>query len=85
VSRNSETKKPTESGWPVWSRGYCVSTVGLDEAMIREYIRVLLKSDDVKWAEGPPSMALGAKIAVIGGDLKKAEPFTGWGVGNRLR
>ncbi len=22
-----------------WGRGYCVSTVGLDEAMIREYIR----------------------------------------------
>jgi REP element-mobilizing transposase RayT len=22
-----------------WARGYCVSTVGLDEAMIREYIR----------------------------------------------
>ena len=22
-----------------WSRGYCVSTVGLDEAVIREYIR----------------------------------------------
>jgi hypothetical protein len=37
---------------------------------------VLLKSDDVKWAEGPPSMAPGAKIAVIKGDLKKAEPFT---------
>ena len=22
-----------------WSRGYCVSTVGLDEATIRQYIR----------------------------------------------
>jgi len=26
-------------GLSFWSRGYCVSTVGLDEAMIREYIR----------------------------------------------
>ena len=26
-------------GLNFWSRGYCVSTVGLDEAMIREYIR----------------------------------------------
>jgi putative transposase len=26
-------------GLNFWSRGHCVSTVGLDEAMIREYIR----------------------------------------------
>ena len=26
-------------GLHFWSRGYCVSTVGLDEAMVREYIR----------------------------------------------
>jgi len=26
-------------GRSFWSRGYCVSTVGLDEAMIRQYIR----------------------------------------------
>jgi putative transposase len=26
-------------GLNFWSRGYCVSTVGLDEAVIREYIR----------------------------------------------
>ena len=26
-------------GLNFWSRGYCVSTVGLDEAMIRNYIR----------------------------------------------
>ena len=26
-------------GLHFWARGYCVSTVGLDEAMIREYIR----------------------------------------------
>ena len=26
-------------GRHLWSRGYCVSTVGLDEAMIRQYVR----------------------------------------------
>jgi putative transposase len=26
-------------GLEFWSRGYCVSTVGLDEAVIRNYIR----------------------------------------------
>jgi len=27
------------SGLHFWARGYCVSTVGLDEATIRKYIR----------------------------------------------
>jgi putative transposase len=27
------------TGFHFWARGYCVSTVGLDEATIREYIR----------------------------------------------
>jgi putative transposase len=27
------------SGWHVWAVGYCVSTVGLDEARVRQYIR----------------------------------------------
>ena len=27
------------TGFHFWARGYCVSTVGLDEAVIREYIR----------------------------------------------
>ncbi|WP_208617716.1 transposase, partial [Vibrio thalassae] len=27
------------TGRKFWARGYCVSTVGLDEQMIREYIR----------------------------------------------
>ncbi|MBO4300864.1 MAG: IS200/IS605 family transposase, partial [Desulfovibrio sp.] len=27
------------SGYHFWARGYCVSTVGLDEALVREYIR----------------------------------------------
>ena len=28
-----------------WARGYCVSTVGLDEVMVREYIRNQERSD----------------------------------------
>jgi putative transposase len=31
--------KPKVSGLHFWARGYCVSTVGLDEATIRKYIR----------------------------------------------
>jgi len=31
--------KGTLFGRKFWSRGYCVSTVGLDEAQVREYIR----------------------------------------------
>jgi len=27
------------TGWHFWARGYCVSTVGLDEQVIREYLR----------------------------------------------
>ena len=33
-------------GRSFWSRGYCVSTVGLDEARIREYIRNQEKLDE---------------------------------------
>ena len=32
-------------GLKFWSRGYCVSTVGLDEAVIRNYIRTQEESD----------------------------------------
>ncbi len=28
------------SGYHFWARGYCVSTIGLDEQVIRDYIRV---------------------------------------------
>ena len=27
------------AGYHFWARGYCVSTIGLDEALVREYIR----------------------------------------------
>ena len=32
-------------GGTFWARGYCVSTVGLDEETIREYIRNQEKED----------------------------------------
>jgi putative transposase len=32
-------KTPRVTGLHFWSRGYCLSTVGLDEATIRKYIR----------------------------------------------
>ena len=37
IHRSAGNKRVT--GLHFWSRGYCVSTVGLDEATIRKYIR----------------------------------------------
>ena len=39
VDRDLGKVKGSLYGRAFWSRGYCVSTVGLDEAMIREYIQ----------------------------------------------
>ena len=39
VHRELMKTKGTLFGRKFWARGYCVSTVGLDEARIREYIR----------------------------------------------
>ena len=39
IHRNVLKAKGTLFGRSFWSRGYCVSTVGLDEKGIREYIR----------------------------------------------
>ncbi len=33
------------TGLHFWSRGYCVSTVGLDEATLRQYIREQEKAE----------------------------------------
>ena len=33
------SRRRNVKGFKFWSRGYCVSTVGLDEAVIRAYIR----------------------------------------------
>jgi len=39
VHRELLKTQGTLFGRAFWSRGYCVSTVGLDEAMIRKYIQ----------------------------------------------
>jgi hypothetical protein len=36
---------------------------------------VVVTPDDVKWADGPPSLPPGAKLAVLEGDLTKDGPF----------
>jgi hypothetical protein len=44
-------------------------------AQAQEGGHILLKSADIRWTDAPPSMPPGAQIAVIEGDLKKAEHF----------
>jgi putative transposase len=39
IHREYLGQKRNFTGFHFWARGYCVSTVGLDEAVIREYIR----------------------------------------------
>lgn len=39
IHREYLGKRKNFTGFHFWARGYCVSTVGLDEAVIREYIR----------------------------------------------
>lgn len=39
IHRELMSSQGTLFGRSFWSRGYCVSTVGLDEAMIRRYIQ----------------------------------------------
>jgi putative transposase len=39
IYREALNMKQGFTGKHFWSRGYCVSTVGLDEQMIRAYIR----------------------------------------------
>jgi len=38
-SENLKGRQRNFTGEALWARGYFVSTVGLDEAMVREYIR----------------------------------------------
>jgi putative transposase len=39
IHRRYLGKQRNFTGFHFWARGYCVSTVGLDEQVIREYIR----------------------------------------------
>ena len=39
IHREYLGKERNFTGFHFWARGYCVSTIGLDEAVIREYIK----------------------------------------------
>jgi putative transposase len=39
IHREYLSRKKNFTGFHFWARGYCVSTVGLDEQVIRDYIR----------------------------------------------
>ena len=39
IHRDLLKTKGTLFGWTFWARGYCVSTVGLNEQQIRQYIK----------------------------------------------
>jgi len=55
---------------------FCTLSTWAAEAPAQTGEPVLLVPEELQWSDGPPSMALGAKIALIEGDLKKPEPFT---------
>ena len=46
IARNFMGKQKNFTGENFWARGYYVSTVGLDEEMVREYIRNQEKADE---------------------------------------
>jgi len=45
IARNYKGKRKNFTGQHFWARGFYVSTVGKDEATIREYIRVQQEED----------------------------------------
>ena len=45
IARTFKGKQRNFNGEAFWARGYFVSTVGLDENMVREYIRNQEKQD----------------------------------------
>jgi len=60
VARVYGERRRNFTGQPLWARGYFVSTVGRDEAVIREYIRRQEEEDRRLdqlnfWPDEPPS------------------------------
>ena len=45
IARQYSGRKKNFTGQHFWARGYCVDTVGLDEEMIRKYIRYQEKQE----------------------------------------
>jgi putative transposase len=52
IHRRYLKKQRNFTGFHFWARGYCVSTIGLDEDMIRQYVRT--QEDEDKRQEGLP-------------------------------
>jgi putative transposase len=46
IARNFRGRQRNFNGEHFWARGYFVSTVGLDEEMVREYIRTQEQNDE---------------------------------------
>jgi len=46
IARTFKGRQRNFTGEAFWARGYFVSTVGLDEMMVREYIRNQEKNDE---------------------------------------
>ncbi len=61
IARNFRGRKRNFTGESFWARGYFVSTVGLDEQVVREYIRrqeqeeERLEQLNMAWGQQPPS------------------------------
>ena len=69
VRIHRELKKAKRmTGLNFWTRGYCVSTVGLDESVIREYIR---KQDDMEKNQLEFGFEYSPKIARAGLSIRE--------------
>ena len=61
IARNFLGRKRNFTGESFWARGYFVSTVGLDEEVVRQYIRrqeqeeERLEQLNMPWGSRPPS------------------------------
>ena len=61
IARNFLGRKRNFTGESFWARGYFVSTVGLEEEVVRAYIRRQEQEDhrleqlNMPWAKQPPS------------------------------
>ena len=61
IARNFLGRKRNFTGESFWARGYFVSTVGLDEDTVRQYIRRQEQEDqrleqlNMRWGSQPPS------------------------------
>lgn len=69
-------RKPVKryGGRQLWARGYCVSTVGLDEEKIRKYVQLQEKQEkraeqckETRYSKSTPSRRNGPKATAIGG------------------